>query len=498
MKAGSKSIIAFGLISVLFAVPSAVFAADSGSISDQSFDQDPGWEGFNNRVKPERLPTVVQDFGYSRTTFASLAPGEIGGRIARAAEPAWYATKIAPKTLDDKMSASGTFILARNSKGSGGVAFGWFNGNQRSGMGRPADSFALELTGSSVGGRLSVFLITAQNQTTGTFVTRYERYNTIEERAEMRPTPIRTDGTRYRWQMDYDPAANAGKGQFHFRVSSDNGKPGDFENKLLTVDLPDGFKRHGSSFDHFGLINITRPGGWLTAYFSDLILDGRRLDLSSDPHWDSSGNHSKYQPKEIAGFQDVGYSASNHCGKQSGEIGGLMWRAPYSFYADRVGPLTLNDHLEARGRFMLESGAPDSDVRFGWFSGAVRHADEKDPLKGQNYIAISVGGPTRIGHYFLPAYAIAEHGHGGVKRGPVLTPGKAYDWSLAYDPAGNNGAGQIHMTIDKESLSVDLRPGVKSSGAVFDRFGIFTSGVGGGQLKIWLDDLHYTSRRSQK
>ena len=144
---------------------------------------------------------------------------------------------------------------------------------------------------------------------------------------------------------------------------------------------------------------------------------------------------------------------------------------------------------------MLESGAPDSDVKFGWFNSTVRTVNEKDPFKGQNFIAISVGGPTRIGHYFAPVYAIAEYGHVKAKRGPVLALGKAYDWSLVYDPVANHGDGQIQMTLGNESATADLKPGMKSSGAVFDRFGIFTSGIGGGQLKIWLDDLHYTSAK---
>jgi len=28
---------------------------------------------------PARLPTVTQDFGYSKTAFAAKSPGEIGG-----------------------------------------------------------------------------------------------------------------------------------------------------------------------------------------------------------------------------------------------------------------------------------------------------------------------------------------------------------------------------------------------------------------------------------
>src|SRR5438105_3109799 len=57
-------------------------------IKSESFDKDPGWEGHNNRVIPEHVPTVIQDFGYSKTNFGGKAAGELGGQVTRAAEPA--------------------------------------------------------------------------------------------------------------------------------------------------------------------------------------------------------------------------------------------------------------------------------------------------------------------------------------------------------------------------------------------------------------------------
>src|SRR6185295_8789761 len=60
----------------------------------ESFDRDPRWEAHNNRVVPDRYPTFTQDFGYSKTNFAGKSPGEMGGVITRAAEPAFYADKI--------------------------------------------------------------------------------------------------------------------------------------------------------------------------------------------------------------------------------------------------------------------------------------------------------------------------------------------------------------------------------------------------------------------
>src|SRR6478735_1664894 len=86
-------------------------------LKTERFDKDPGWEAHNNRIVPERVPTVTQDFGYSKTNFAGKGVGELGGRIMRASEPAYYADKIDRVTLDDKFSAAGTFALTKTSPG---------------------------------------------------------------------------------------------------------------------------------------------------------------------------------------------------------------------------------------------------------------------------------------------------------------------------------------------------------------------------------------------
>jgi hypothetical protein len=80
-----------------------------------------------------------------------------------------------------------------------------------------------------------------------------------------------------------------------------------------------------------------------------------------------------------------------------------------------------------------------------------------------------------------------------VDSGPVLTPGKAFDWSLTYDPAAAAGRGEIRVTLGKESVTLALKPGQKAEGATFDRFGLFTSTAGGQMVKIYLDDLAYTA-----
>ena len=54
------------------------------------------------------------------------------------------------------------------------------------------------------------------------------------------------------------------------------------------------------------------------------------------------------------------------------------------------------------------------------------------------------------------------------------------------------------MTLDKESVTLVLKSGIKAQGALFDRFGLFTSTIGGQLVRIYLDDLKYTAGRGSR
>ncbi len=446
-----------------------------GEMKTERFDRDPNWLGSNNRIVPDRLRAVVQDFGYD------AARGALGGHVTRTAKPAFYGTKIAHKTLNDKLSAAGTFAITKSGSGSG-IFFGWFNANLPEASGRPPSSLGIEIDCENSGGRMAIRAHSVNNLSAGKFVTKYDRYRTKEEQRVMRPTPIKNDGTRYAWTLDYDPATAGGNGQVRFTIKSDSATPADFEGKPVSFDLPDGFKEAGASFDHFGLINGTKPGGSMTVHFDDLRFDGAGEDFGKDPGWVESGNRAKYEDKTQVGGHDFGFSeTTKHAGGDApGELGGDLWRSgKFASYADAVGPLSADDRLEARGRVVLRVGAPDSDVFFGWFNSAS--PDESGPLLG-----VHIGGPTRVGHYFRPRNA---------EKGPVLTPGKSYVFSIVYDPAANNGHGAITATLGDESVTHPLKPGQKPKDASFDRFGLFNGTAGGQIVRIYFDDLSYTSSR---
>jgi hypothetical protein len=454
----------------------------TAGVKKESFDHDPDWEGFNNEVHPAQVPLVIQDFGY--TAAGSSNGPAVGGRITRASRPASYAQKIAAATLGQPLSASGSFRITSTSGGSG-VFFGWFDSRQPGGSGRPRSSFGLDIDGERGGARLAVRMISANNTSCGTFVTPFIP-------GKYRPTPIHNDGRWYHWTITYDPQANDARGRFTFKITSDSAQAEDFEGKLFSVDLPEGFKSAGASFDRFGLMNMLKSGSSMTPFFSGLQLNGEAIDPAQASQWVGVGNHEQYAEEDPAGAHHFGYSPrTSYAGGSAGEMGGKFWRSGnYAYYADRLPPLDLTQKLEASGKVALLVGAPDSDMFLGWFNSTEK---KHSPVQGGNFLGVHIGGPTRVGHYFQPVYVTGEGSRGAAKRGPVLVPEKVYSWRLIYDPQANDGRGSIQVKLGDDSITLDLKPGHKSEATHLDRFGVCTSNIGGQMLRIYFDDLSYTA-----
>jgi hypothetical protein len=486
-----------------------VTAADApkSQLKTEHFDRDPGWEGHNNRIVPKKVLMVKQDFGYSPTNIAGKEKGEVGGAIQRSTTPASYAVTLMPaKTLNDKLTASGSFAITA-SQGGAGVFFGFFNSQQPGGSGRPIGSLGLDFDFEGKGGRLATRLITSGNKSCGTFITPYLP-------GKYRTTPLKNDGTRYHWTLNYDPAGADGKGQFVFTMRSDNHplptidpnlpEPSQKEERArfpttttFTVDLTPGFKNEGVTFDRFGMCNMMKSGGIVSMFFDDVQFNGLTEDFSKEPAWVGVGNRTTFEDREVVGAHNFGFSEKTAlAGGTPGEMGGGLWRSGLSgYYADRVGPLGLEQPLAARGRVKLVTAGPDSDMCLGWFSSAAK--DSKEDADKRDFVGIHVGGPTRIGHYFIPQFANAKGSAAKVDKGPILVPGKTLEWSLAYDPNANNGLGQMRVTLGDESATLDLKKGQKADGAHLDRFGIFTTTAGGQMVKVYLDDLTYSARAAQ-
>ena len=53
----------------------------------------------------------------------------------------------------------------------------------------------------------------------------------------------------------------------------------------------------------------------------------------------------------------------------------------------------------------------------------------------------------------------------------------------------------VVYTLGDESVTLDLKAGVKAHRGVLDRFGVASVGTGGGPVKFYLDDLQYTASK---
>lgn len=507
------------------------------TLKTEHFDNDPGWEGYNNRIKPDQK-VVDQDFGYSKTHYAGNEKGEIGGKIWRSITPAFYAAKIPHKTLNEKLSATGRFTFI-DSQSNAGLWFGWFNADQETGMARPRNCLGLNLDFQGAGARLSIRLVNAKHNGCGMFITPYLP-------GKLRTAPLGRH-IQYAWTITYDPLANSGNGRVEFMMKRLNSNPAqelvlktlrqewdavakthyqqklatgqygqrDFDGKLCAFDLPPGFKQQVAPFDHFGLLGIMKEGSPAEVYFDDLVYDGQREDFSRDPGWDGFHNRSRVQDALRTGYHDFGFSAATHfAGGAPGEVGGLFWRLSqfYAYYADRIGVLSLDDPLEAHGKLLLKLGTPDCEMSFGWFNSAQKEPNQlhlrrndlgqlrRDPKethlsKADNFLGIYLT-KTRRGCALLPALVTARgtkiiHKQEGT---PYLDPDVLYEWSMHYDPAAESGNGALSVTLGGQTTKMVLDGKLRAEGTAFDRFGFFPSG-GAGLVQIYFDDLSYTSRR---
>jgi hypothetical protein len=510
-------------------------------IKSESFDRDPGWEGFNNRLKPDpkEIPTVEQNFGYSDTHFAGGEKGELGGKIWRSVTPAFYAARIPVKTLNDKLTASGRFVFTASTSNAG-VWFGWFNSTkQKEGLARPSDAFGLDFDFQGPGSRLSLRLENSNNHGCGGFVTPYVP-------GKFRTAPL-TRNIQYAWTMTYDPQANSGNGRIEVMIRNLNSSPEhdatmkaladgwqeaydkmpdkrkfettkygrpDFEGKVFTFDVPAGFKQEGATFDHFGLMNHAKEGSSAQIYFDDLEYDGQKETFAKDPGWEGVNNRTQVRDTLRTGYHDFGFSPNTHfAGGALGEMGGIFWRLSkaYGYYADRIGPLTLDDPLEAHGKVLLKVGTPDCEMCFGWFNSSQKEMKvirlKKNELGDirKNPEDVHLG---KTGH-FLGVYLTAQRGGIGLLPAVVTAqgtkaeernnvprpdPDRSYDWSMRYDPAAANGNGVLTVTLAGQTATLALDAKLRQEGATFDRFGFFPSG-GGGMVHIYFDDLKYTAGR---
>jgi hypothetical protein len=456
-------------------------AADS-ALRSEDFTTDPRWESYRSRLLPNPVPITLQDFGWR--ALPQSEAGEIGGWIQRSLTPAWFAKVIPTRTLNNKLSASGTFSVTRDESTSG-VLFGWFHETSRGW--RTPNSLVFRLDGN--GGKYWVFYEygTRHWLTGGGGCFEGDRYQTTSTK------PLRADGTTHTWSLDYDPAGADGSGLMTFVLDGTN----------YTLTLAPGHKADGAEFNRFGLFNQQATGSGMEVSFRDLMLQGEPIDLNSAAGWEARGNKVKFEDRRMRPFHDFGWIPTNKTGDPAqstggGAVGGVIWRDEKpAYYASKVGPLTLEDELFASGTIVFNGAGSDSGVYLGWFNAHSKTnkltSDHEEAQR--NVLAVLIEGPSRIGHYFRGAYNTSV-GQGTIDQdGPIIRPdGRLHRWLLRYSPQANGG-GQITVKLDDETQALAVSPEHRRQKASFDRFGLFNIQVGGLFVDITLDELTYTVKQ---
>jgi hypothetical protein len=458
----------------------------------EHFDRDPGWDGQNNRSEQSKPREVKQDFGYSRTAHAGGQAGEIGGFITAAAEPAYYAKRLEPKSFDDVLTASGRLICKGNQFHA---LLGFFNSGTINEWRTPS-SIAIRLHG-----RGDVFFAYVEYATARwrAGADSPDGFATVRDpmsgRINLRGFPI---GKVLRWSLRYDPTAREGKGSIIVTLGDET----------AVCHLDAGHKADGASFNRFGLLPVLKSaddGGDI--WFDDITINGQKEDFSSDPGWEGFQNRRIYKTRNIRPSFDFGYSPTQHAeGQGKGELGGLVFRGDCRYpdklaaYGDRLSKLTLEKPLSATGKVSLRRAVSDSTVLLGFYHSKESLHVSPSQASGfpNSFLGIAIEGPSSEGFFVYPAYRNKGDGQGyadGPKRPRIMPDGKANDWSLSYDPAGDGGRGSIVVKLGDQSVKLDLGAEHKKTGAAFDRFGLITTWIDGNGQLIYFDDLRYTSEQ---
>jgi len=460
----------------------------------ETFDRDPGWDHANNRPadRGDQPVTIRQDFGFSAgTAHAGGKPGEIGGFLTAAAEPAYYAKVMPERTFDQPLSASGTISLA---DGGTHLLLGFFNaGNAKEW--RTPNTVSIRVNGR------------------GDHFFAYVEYCTAAWRAggdSPQSFPMKEDpktgrkglvgfasgGKVHRWSLKYDPAGNGGAGVVTATI----------DNETAICNLSEGHKADGAVFNRFGILNVSKSADNGTdVYLDDINVNGRADSFDVDPKWDAKNNRTTYATQNVRPRFDFGFSPTHFAGgKSAGELGGLTFRGDcrypgrIAYYADRVGPLSLGKSFKAAGKVAMTRGVSDSTTLFGFFNvaAATRQNPSQSDAIPEGVLGVNIEGPSSEGFYFYPVSRPLGRGGSnasGAGAPRILPDGKPHDWAMEYDPAGAGGKGRLTVSLDGKSVHLDLNDGDKTGPTRLDHFGWVTPWIDGNGQNVYFDDLTYTA-----
>jgi hypothetical protein len=481
------------LTSAMAAAAWLLLVASSATAAEkqESFDRDPGWDGHQNRLS-QNTREVAQDFGYSpSTSHAGKKPGEVGGRIQTAAEPAFYAKAIRSLSFGDRLEASGTLLVP---KGKPHFLLGFFNSASTNEW-RTPNSLALRILGRGEGFHLHVEYATSRWRAGASF------FSVKAPGSEKLSEREISCGVPHAWSLRYDP-------------TGDGSVEATLDGEKITFQLEPGHKADGAKFDRFGIItalkSVDDPGEF---WLDDLTVLGERDDFSKDPGWEGFQNRRQYRTANVRAQFDFGFSpATRHAGGlKAGELGGLVFRGDcrhaekIGAYGDRLSELTLAAPLRASGKVTLRRGVSDSTVLIGFYNSktSLHRSDSQKSGFPLDFLGVAIEGPSSEGFYFYPVYRVGEDAQDYAYRNDrppyILPDGKTHSWSLRYEPALADGKGQITVDLDGKTVRLDVPQNHKELGkeARFDRFGLVTTWIDGNAQEVFFDDLSYTFRQEK-
>ena len=459
----------------------------------QHFDSDPNWDGRNNHARSPEPRTIEQNFGFSAiTSHCGGAPGEMGGFINPAAEPAYYAKALPTLSFNDVLSASGKVVCAT---GPFHVLVGFFNSKSINEW-RTPNTIAIRLQGRGDYFYAYVEYTSSKWRAGGDSP---GGFSVIRDAASGR-TRLKgfTSGNMiHTWSLRYDPQGNRGTGSIHVTI----------DGEVSICHLDPGHKADGATFNRFGLLNVMKQwdsGG--EVWLDDISVNGEEESFDRDPGWEGFQNHHKYVSKDVRPRFDFGYSPTHFAGgKAAGEMGGLIFRGDgrytnmMAFYGDRLAELTIKNGLKASGKISLRRAVSDSDVLFGFF-----HAQHSLDSGGTDristppdFIGITIGGPSREGFQVSPAYRLHNNEQRHADGGPYIYPdGASHDFIFEYAPAADGkGNGVIKVTLDGQPVTLDVPVEHQAAGAHYNRFGLISTHTDGNVQHLYFDDLTYTFRQ---
>jgi hypothetical protein len=457
---------------------------------DQTFDVDPvpSWDGHNNRPAGDPRE-VVQDFGYRETKNSTATRGEIGGIITPAGEAAWYAAKLAPLTFNDKFSASGTMVVP---VGGGNTLVGFFNPATTKEW-RTANSLVWRINGRGEIFHAHFEYMTKKWRAGAGIIGRYD-----QEADRMHPVENRSGDIIYPWSLEYNPHGKNGNGIITAKLGTHSAAC------MVTSEL----REDGALFTHFGILNVIKSvDGSGRLFLGDLTINGKKQNLSHDPGWERHNNRANYRTTQVRPWFDVGWSKSNNAGgNHPGEIGGHFYRGDcreasrLGYYGARLGTLTLDRPLRARGRISFHRGVSDSTTLIGFFhhQRSIRVNESQKNAIPESFLGFALEGPSSEGFFIYP---VCRPRSGDAKVGldrtcPRIYPdGSSHEWTLDYDPAGAGGRGSLILSLDGKSKTLELVEATRSTGATFDRFGFVSTWIDGNGQTVYLDDLAFTARQ---